>query len=685
MKVNVSNNSTLSKDLKNLTHQASGTMDFGFCQPIMVDEIEPNSSINLRLGQIIRLTPLAKPTFGDVQLKSYINYVKIEDLFHAFPQLLGGQSYNGVEGSYVPFQVPTITSGFISTFCKVHGKYAVWDCGDVTYISDGCTTRYTLESSDGRPIGVEDYALVRSDVESALVSLFQGIAFYDFSPYFAGTATVPNPTYNTYDPTLSFGALDWAHEIVVGKKSYIVGGRFGQFSKNLFNILNGCGYKFNTDTEQVSILPLFAFYKSWFDLFMPKREMTWSDTNAFHFMELCEQTGISDFVELMEESDYSQEFCDTLIAFLRDLANCYYTQNVDFASAHIDGTANDIVEPGGVVGTIPNDSVNFAFNEIGEQAQIVTGDRISAVELRLLKALDKRVNTASAIGGDLATELKSLYGSNIDLHDSDFIGTQTVSANIDDIMSTAETSEGYLGEYAGQGKGSESGKTFKFSPHDGTKFGYVVVICTVVPTANMSQGMNMQLRHLTPHTFYYEGYDAITLLPTEKKYIYGQVDFKPLAYEPDLNSGFGNIPNYVEYKTHQNTQFGDFCMMSTRDSYLPFTLDKLLPYTQLTLKEGVLTVQNMDFNDIVNGTKWRFVGKYPYIGNYNRIFVQDGDFINYEPHKIQGFLWHFYNERIDGNFIVHNFIDYKKLSPSKSMADSWQTDAYGDKLSIEES
>ena len=685
MKVNVDNAATNKKNKHNLSHEVSTTMDFGFVQPLMVDEIEPGSSINIRVGQVLRLSPMPCPTFGDVKLKTYHNYVKTEDLYHAFPQLLAGLPYSGVSGSYIPNSVPSVSPGYLYCYLRCHGQYNVVELSSDTAInnkSNSLIGAYThIDPTDSSYSGL---------FSSFIVSWYNLFHFDGQGKYFQYFINGSGFASCQYNPSLELGSSDWAEVYVFNSKRYCIFGRFGTFSKNLLKVLIGCGFELNNSSELVSSLPLFAYFKTWFDLFNPAREKTWSDTYAFRFLELCEQRNLS--TSWFTDSVADEVFC----SFLESLTYCYYTLNVDFAAAHIDGSSNDIVnvkEFDFVNSYVSPEYVEGSFNDSWSASLSTNSGIISQAGLRILKALDKRINTHSVIGGRLHDLLKSIYGSNYDAHDSDQFGSQQLSANIDDVMSTAETSEGYLGEYAGKGLGNDSGKSFKFTPHDGTKFGYIVTVACVVPHTRMSQGMDMQLSHCTQMEFFDSNFDSLTLLPTAKKYIYGSFDIiLPYQNSSDaLESGFGNIPNYIEQKFKKNITNGDMRMMSTRQSFLPYTLDRLLPYSYLYDDgAGHFKFVNMDLSLVINGVKWRYIGLYNYIGNYNRIFVNSGnvdDSLSPGSGTPQGYNWKqlFMYDRVDDNFIVHNYFDYSKLSPAKSVADSWNTDAYGDHLTLEES
>ena len=80
MKANVQISNTGNKNRHNLTHQVSTSADYGFCQPIMCNEVEPGSTSNFSIGQAVFASPLVRPTFGKVTLNTYTAFVPAEDI-----------------------------------------------------------------------------------------------------------------------------------------------------------------------------------------------------------------------------------------------------------------------------------------------------------------------------------------------------------------------------------------------------------------------------------------------------------------------------------------------------------------------------------------------------------------------------------------------------------------------------
>ena len=92
----------------------------------------------------------------------------------------------------------------------------------------------------------------------------------------------------------------------------------------------GCGYQVNLQTtEHVSIVPLLAAYKAYFDDFGLCLYSNWNETYCYKFCNLW------DNYFKFGESSYS-EGGDLAEFFIKELPNCFYTDDYDFVSAHLD-------------------------------------------------------------------------------------------------------------------------------------------------------------------------------------------------------------------------------------------------------------------------------------------------------------------------------------------------------------
>ena len=681
----------------NLTHQVSTTSDFCFCQPVMCNEVEPGSVNKFRIGQAVYAQPMVKPTFGRIDVKTYNTFVPIPEIWHAFESFLGQQSYHGSGSSYIPAGVPQVSLSTLVWFCRSFGTYEVYELVGDSAISQSSplVTDTYLHAELARITAAGDLAAVTGSLVVQLDtyfnfpwyrSLFQ--AYGDaLSTQTCRLGSFSSGTADSQTADL-IGSCDWWFVFKFGQNNDRTGimiGRYGTFGRNLLKILEGCGYAMSLTTQKRSILPLVAYYKAWFDLFMPARQKTWKDSNAFSLMEYVEQTGT---YNLNDSSVLTR-----LLAFLQDLPKCYYTDNPDYASAHVLGTANDIAG---------SQSVNF-INAANQTQQLSSGtgrdakfvslvaNNVTQSALNLLKAVQRRINIRSVSGGRLDNILKSIFGQDyIDENKGNYIGSTSQMLTISEIMNHAETSEGYLGQYAGAASLKDGSQTFTYD-NDGknASFGYIVSLLVIVPRGRMSQGNDEQTNRLSPNDFYSRDYDSITMKPTAKSNIFGESDYggyiNSSNFDTQYDSGFGNIPFAFEYKFKKNILSGEFRMASTRANMLPFCLDKLLPFTQVsnhksTADKNVVDIHNMSSSLLVASSDWRYLGLHPWLGQFYRIFVNSGDLDSTWDALAFGNAVYQYYDRVDDNFVVDLYIDYEKISPALPIADSWQTEAYGEHI-----
>lgn len=658
MKINVASNVNAKKYRHNLTHRVSTTSNFGFMQPIMCREVSPDTSIKLRVGQSVFLEPMSKPTFGACSVRTYTSFVPIADIWHPFESFLAAQTYRGANAHYIPTAVPNAPQGFLNMCVKMFSDCYIWTVTDPTQGVNLFSGKLTPSNSTG--------------IGSRLVQKWNTeLSANVFNTSILSSRLQIRKKYPTYSTPPSLDELDWYEVVSDSSATYLIGGIYSGYARDLRKILIGCGYQLNASNAPVSLLPLFAYYKAYFDLFYPARDLTWKDTQAFGFMESIEQSN-SPAISAWGTVDTTRNLW---LGFLDELANAFYTQNPDYVSAHITGTQLPISTANSSVSFVdPEGNADHVSAGTAHQAEwnidTSSGDtyQLGGPALTLLRRLTQRLNSHTAIGGRIREFLRSVFNSDYrDEKESNFIGSQITNIDISEVMSQAETSEGYLGEYAGKGRAVNPGNYNTFTSHD---FGFVVTMIGIVPDSRYCQAVDPLLRHVGRRDFYDRMIDSTTLVPTPKYCIYGCQDlstedsYNTITY----NNGFGNIPAYMEYKQAYDVLNGQMSQPSKRSSYLPFTLDKILPFSWHFEGNGTTWIYNFASLDLVNGSIWRYIGKDQWLGYFNRIFINSG--------KLNGFAMESDNYRfnqVDDNFIIHNYIDLNVTAQWLPVADSFDT------------
>ena len=638
MKISIKDGSKRKKFLHDLSHDVSTTADFGFCQPLMSREINAQDTVNLSIPQFVRLGVVVKPTFGRIHLRTYNKFVPVESVYEPWGSFMAGQSYTHGQGTFIPDQVYNMKVADLWKLCCLHSELCCF--APTSYTSD--SDSYTYNGiNDQNIISNLDFDAVfdmlwptgvgggvRTDISTVISGLYD-----DYSDQFPQNPSGSLSYYDWFVPTFYQTDPDDPGTLI----NVLLCGKFTRAGKNLRSILLGCGFQFNLAcNDYKSLLPLMSYYKAYFDLFNPNRDLTWKETNLYYFTEALQSYGSSDaFSSAKFFEDSSIKTHNFIKWFLEDLPQCYYTSNPDYVSAHITGTALyagtmndeevfDLLDaqntPNQIYSANANANANledFAFNSINRSA------------LRVLDVLSKRINVHTAIGTRIKEYLRSVFGSAY-LEDDvvDNLGSQNLDINISDVMSFAETAQGTLGEYAGMGIGSiPADKAEKFNFKAPTT-GYLVSMIALVPESRYSQGIDPLLNHIHRREFFDPDFDAITLLPTPQYNIYGVSEIASSFGKYDKS--FGNIPVYSEYKIANNVLNGDLSRQSTRNTFLPFTLDKLLPYTQVykSATPDQWSLRNVNPDYIVNGTVWRYINLYRWLGQFNRIFLTSGGELN---------------------------------------------------------
>lgn len=477
--------------------------------------------------------------------------------------------------------------------------------------------------------------------------------------------------------------------------------RLNDSGKFLRKIFMGLGLQIAPTNTPVSLLPIYAYFKSYFEEFAPKRFVKFEQTFFARFMNTLVNTGLR-AINLITSLDDSYTDSLGFNNLIDDLLSCYYTKDTDYYSAQIIGLINDygsvVVQP--YMGEIfdSNDSgiLNSGISTVrhgvlggeGIQANVNLSGRDGSdllhtqAQQNILSRLTQLLNRRSVIGGKIASFLSSTFGistSAIENYNG-FIGSSSLDVNFSDVFSTAETAEGSLGEYAGKALAFGDGDHFSFE----TKIHTLVLgLSVLIPRTQYVQGIQPFHTHITPDSFYNPMFDGLTLLPTRKSSLYCGDGF--FAFDDSAKS-FGNLPIYSEYKTKTcGILNGDLSLKSTRSSYDSFTLDEIIsPIASYSVdlddpQKGSFKILQFNPKYMVAGTMWRYLGRWLWLGRFDRIFVNNrlnyNDFFNtldnflvFDPRSSRNLV------RTDDNLIVHHVIDLKLNSAMVPLAGSFMTD-----------
>ncbi len=629
------------------------TMGFGFVQPLTCTELVPQTSVDLSCASFVRLAPLATPTYGRCNLHHYTCFVPASEVFHPWDSFLSSTSFNGGGSSYVPTSVPYSPSRFLLLNVLLFSTCSVFrrPAGQASHVWERFKPFTSDEIKSANQILLKSLGFeVSNQIENYMRSVFTEGFYY---------------THNVGDDFDKIkDGLDYTTFTSFGDYDYVFCWRFSDYSRNLRSILIGLGYQLLCTSTCLSVLPLFAYYRAYFDLFYPKRFLSYKDSSLHKLIERVEYDNITSLYQLALNAP------SVVSDFFKDLVDCYYTSDSDYVSLHHSGVSTNPITQ--AVSTLrPNNGLQDISAAVDEQAslpQSIDSKNIGSVQLRVLRWLTKYVNKRTYLGGKIDEILRSQYDSASECGDSFLIDSFVTPIEISDVMNQAGTAQEHLGEYAGKGIGFSSPRSAKYRAKE---FGFLIHFAAVVPQSGYAQAIDPCLGHIKKFDYYTPGLDGLTLVPTRKLFIFGTFDCSSSDLDTECNKSFGNIPIYSEYKHKYSILNGDISQPSTRSSYLPYTLDKLLPYVDPFPAD---TNSSLVYSSIVNGTLWRYVGFKRWLGMYNRIFVDSGTIEN-EPFEIF-LITHFDGyKRLDDNFIVHNHFKLSMRAPMLSFGSSFDTGA----------
>lgn len=644
---------------KNYTHNLSfdnnTTMDFGFLQPLLSQYMLPNSSISVNSKQLVRLAPMPTPSFARMYLQNYARFVKMTDVVPYFESLLSGISFTTPSGvSVKPTQMPVTTNSFLLwnilclSRCSVYEKYAIG-------LNDYGWKHIPLDLTD--------------DISDFRDCLFNRFGFSK-SLHLALAPEFKVPSDSTISPLMSdyIIEVDFANDTT--DTTYLFCFQFSTRAKHLRKQLLGLGYSLNgEDNKPVSIAPILAYYKAYYDYFGLTRDIQFEQTNCFKVIGLVWEY-VTNFYQL--DGSVSESNLTLFIDFLRDFVNLYYTDASSYIAAHRTTPLNGAASRMPAVNTSLYSLVNYAQhdtpryirpNNFGVPHVDAQPPLTTWLSIDLLRRLSRFVSKDSVIGKRLSDWVKVHYGSDVsfDLFKDSFnISEWRTPIDIDDVFSTSETSDignknkgDYLGAYAGKGIGfGKGGFTFKAPTH-----GFVFVMSCIVPITNIFQGNDPTLYAIDNDTIPHPEFDALGYEFTPKGVFLS--DNFLLGKENDLNltnAGFGWVPRYTGFKVKKNIVNGDMCCGYFKRDLLPYFNDRLIlshaaSVTEIVDSSGQST-GNFKFGISSNSvpsasTSWQQICKYGFLSNYNRLFYNvksdttsglDNYFISFDYGEFDNFI-----------------------------------------------
>ena len=138
-----------------------------------------------------------------------------------------------------------------------------------------------------------------------------------------------------------------------------------------------------------------------------------------------------------------------------------------------------------------------------------------------------------------------------------FVASDSFDIDFGAVTSNADTAGAPLGDYAGIGHSRGEGK-FDFQADE---FGLFIAIASVLPSAELVQGIDRHNLHLTKYDFFNPSYDNLSVQLCSRQELYVSRD-SSFGSVSDYQGKFGFVPRYAEYKVGRSHITGDLLFPS---------------------------------------------------------------------------------------------------------------------------
>ena len=489
---------------------------------------------------------------------------------------------------------------------------------------------------------------------------------------------------------------------------------FSSFGQWYSNILRALGYGFNPmDRKVKSILPLLGCFMAYWNSFGVEQFQNFESTYCGRLI-----SWINVNANYGSKLDFDSRIWSLFTDFLYyELGSMWVTEQADYIAAHLPQPVisaqpelftgiSDVSSSGTGSITIP---ISHSDNEQEPSAYRADGHAYmnkvqhGALDSKLLMRLYKVTNRNTPLGRKISDLMDAAGLGFYKMYcKPNFVGQFSTQLQIGKVTAQSDTfnpvtGDGApLGDYAGRGIGykNNDGKLFTKSAVEG----YYYCLDAITCDAGYSQGVDQTLQHITRGNKFQPDYDGFGLVVHDLDLLIGNTEMSTDALKSYLASAgvtsdnvvdnpaeksFGFAPTNSEYKVGRSIVNGGFALPSERNTYLPFILDKQIFANVLSLikaehgddihhyKVGIsLPSQEIP----LAGSAWRFLSRFFWLSNLNRIFSYQGQSLPTVWDVFQTYKEDFeFVYRQKDNYTVISEVWFKAWSACLPIEETWGT------------
>ena len=516
----------------NLDKKVVASHDFGTLTPIECKLMLPGDKFDVNVNQFTYLMPMPKPTFGKIDTINRAFFVPFRVLFKDWKEFISNQKVahvnpaeQGSTLSYVPVSPQTTVREFTSALLSL--------------MSEGS------EPTAGQ-----------------LGRIYDSVDNYDF-------------VYN------------YIHDDGVLTKKYVVLTFMG---RKLFTVLHGLGYNlplirytgstdadesaFELASKKISLLPLLAFARAYFDWIIPSRFIS-----AHRNLQCAISDIFAGYTNVNSTGSYNDGTGFVHAPLLIGLLKLYSSYLADdyFTSAFMTTFGYEDTVNVGYSTSLnnPNSGINSDFDGVSSRVDGISDNGAGAstnspyqyiqqFTLKSLGALQDMINRGKVAGSKIQDYLRVTYGIRpsaeaLDL--SVYLGSNRSTIQIGSVMSNADTEAqggATLGQYAGRGIGDNQGH---FS-YEAKEHGIFIITNELQVKSSYWQGLRPECTLIDREDFYQPefdnvGVDAIDQMQLASVDLVGS-DAESLFGGEGIEFPFGFTPRYSKLKVNFDSLLGDF-------------------------------------------------------------------------------------------------------------------------------
>ena len=654
-------NKVKSRYVNKFSFDNNTTLGIGNVQPLFCKQVAAGSKISVNFGQLTRLSPLVVPSFARLRQRNDFVFVPMSMVMPSFDAFLSQSSISGSQLLYTPASLPCITNQalFVSLMRD-------------PYLSQ-CTMSFDSKY-DPSPIRNISLAYFNNPVG-------------DITNAFSGVSADNIPDSNKLPHSFFDFIISKDDSVASWTDNRLVFVKLTQAGRFWYTVLRGLGYSVDVnDLSPVSILPLWAFVKAYYDLYYPKRYNPWHVSNYYKQMNffyngLHQRVDVGsltidfvnnpfvltplfgnghgfDFFATVDDSlataATTTPINDTSRADSRNLGvfdNTNYTADHDqtipsYVSAYPSGQPDDY--------SLTSNVPSLRSGDIHDEKGIAfTADQIS-----LVNKLWNFVQKSSVVGQSVKDWFAVHLGqkTNEDMFDQSILVDSIVNdVSINPVISTAQTTDGEkgdnLGALAGQGYATKNGKV----SFEARTFGYFMCLTSLTPISGVSCGSQPELYCNTLYEQQLPDFDGVGYESLNKSSFFESFMNSNLSvHSKKVAGGFGFVPRLSSWKSLHGIRSGLFSLPQVNSSFLPYCADVLPTYPSPS--------------GIIWSFPWSQSGKYL---SFNRLFYNQ-----YSTRVAVNSFEH----PLDDNFMSQSVFDFVYTSYLKPLSDSYSVESLGNDL-----